>query len=348
MLISILMIILNILLMPIAYADIHRKGRYPGYLVMCLVLLVLAYIRTPLLGADSLNNFEAYNHIMQGWQLSYGRGYILFVKIIQAISKNYRFFLVITATVIMVPFYLFLRHYKYRFLALMLFSLSLYIATFDVLKGYLAYAMLLMGIYAYFHAKKHKRKIAFILGLLAVLFHPTIILMIVMVLVSMRKTGKRFWAAVYSAGAVFLLPPVRSLLTGMLALFGSLFSSKYALYANVDSYYSTTYNVIFMVVTLLIFVYYDRLMKLEDRSKYINLLINMHLIGQWMALFGGFVPGLSRYLKFIMLFSICIACEILGNSRLRINRTVIGVSMLTVYSVFVVLNNGGLIYTIGW
>lgn len=343
MLISYILISLSILLFIPAYKDMKDKNKYI-YMLICGIFLVISVIRNPLVGTDSVNNYNAFMNIKDGLRLNYGSGYLLYVKIFQLFSENYRLFLVITSLLILMPVFYILKSLQYRSFAIILYSLSLYTASFDVLKGYLAFSFILLAADNWLVKEKTGKAIGY--GIVAFFFHPSILLVALFMLISSWKITQKCRALFFAVGGIFAFPQVRNAAQKVVVFIGKHISSRYASYEGSEYYFSTTYVLIFGFTSLLLLVMYKQLL-LNNNVKRIQFLINMHLIGQWLALFGGFIPSVNRYMKFILLFSIILICESIKASSDNGNKVAFQISSWLVYVLFVVLNNGGLIYTIG-
>ena len=344
--ISVMLAGLSLLFCILASADCCGNNKR-AYFFICMVLLLLAYIRNPFIGTDSPNNYEAFMNISNGAQLNYGSGYLLYVKAIQIITTNYRVFLIVTATLILAPVFYILKKHEYRSFAVILYSLSMYSASFDVLKGYLALSFVLLAAYAWIECGWKKRAVMF--GIVGFFFHPSILLFVAFLWISRMIIEQKWWILIYLAGAMFMIPQVREAANRTVVIIGGWISSRYADYI-FEYYYSTTYVLLYGFASMLLMLSYRRLIagsveKGNERS--IRFQINMHLIGQWLALFGGFIPSVNRYMKFLLLFSIMLICECIKTNRDSENRIILKMAFWVVYAIFVFLNNGGLVYTIG-
>lgn len=345
--ISLLLMGLSVIFAFVAIFDINGNNN-GAYRLICTILLLMSFIRYPFVGTDSMNNYQAFLNISQGMHLDYGIGYQLYVKLLTYITDNYRFFLIVTASIILIPVFYLFRNCRYRSFAIILYSLSVYVATFDVLKGYLALTFVLLAANAYIGFKK--RKLAILLAIVGFLFHPSIILFLGMLWISGRHLGRSKWTFIYLLGILLLYPELRDYLQKTVIHIAGKISSRYALYEFGNYYHSTTFILLYGFTTVLLAIYYVRLriMAVElGRGRQIDFLINMHLIGQWLALFGGFIPSVNRYMKFGLIFSIMLLCECISVSKNAGNRWVLRLSAWGVYTVFVFLNNGGLIYMVG-
>lgn len=341
--ISLLISGVSILLLPFVAKDGKMKSNRVYYFI-CMVLLALAYIRNPMVGTDAINNYNAFYNLSSEAVLDYGSGYLLYVKLIQLITLNYRFFLIVTSTAILFPFFYVLKEKEYRSFALILFFLSMYAATYDVIKGYLSFSFIFISV---FYWNKGKVKKAVFWGVIGVLFHPSILLLILFLWAANHNIDKRRWILIYFWGVVFLIPTIQDLSTKLLGEIGSLVSSRYAGYTFSENYFSTTYVLLYGFASVFLAMYYRKLLQEESERKENLFYINMHLIGQWLSLFGGFIPHVNRYMKFILIFSIILICKCLKTSQNVVNMRIIKFVSLFAYAVFVFLNNGGTVYTVG-
>lgn len=319
MLISTMLVGFSIVFLPLAIRDGRSHNRMI-YMLICGVLLLLAYIRHPFVGADAKNNYIAFGAIQKGVLLNYGKGYLLYVKLIQMITDNYRFFLIVTSTFILAPFFYILRNFKYRCFGIILFLFSVYTDSFSILKGYLALSSALLSAYIFWEEKN--KWIAVLLAMAAFLFHPSIILYLGLLWMSAREIKRIYWVMMYAVGGFLWIPEFQNLMSNIVIYIGGKISSKYS-QIPISNYFSMTWVLLYGFASALLYIQYQNLEESHPNRKMLNMIVNMHMFGQWMALFGGFIPQTSRYLKFMLIFSIMLICECVQYSKRQSDKYIV-------------------------
>lgn len=312
-----------------------------AYLGICAIILFFSCCRNPLVGTDSANNREAYYNIFLDKGFSgYEAGYIFFVRLTQRICVDFQFFLVICSFMILLPIFYVVWHYPYRAYVLSLFVLGGYNATFDVLKGYLAFSFVLLG--GFLWKYKKKRKLGAVLMLLAHSFHIFVALFVVAyVAADILKKKEHYLIIAVSFGLLFI-PAVHHWLLKTIIDLAVLVSKRFStLYSNLDRrYISTTYILFYFITNIFSYLYFNRLRKSENSKVIMNLnfLMLMGTIGlTWF-------PSLSRYCKMSMIFSDILVGQCLRQEKDRRSRMIIMVAFSAINIVFAFLNNGNFVY----
>lgn len=155
--------------------DLSQKRNKITLLLFFFIFFVLLALRDFTVGTDLLTYKSIFEHChvisfdnlskMQ-WEI----GYTVYNKIVSMLSLNYRLFLILSALIMLIPIYrLYSKEKNYAYLAVLLFiNMPCFLMIFSGLRQALAISI---GIVAYIALEKRKYILSGILILLAVSFH---------------------------------------------------------------------------------------------------------------------------------------------------------------------------------
>lgn len=175
-----------------------RKVIKNGYIISCILMIVLSICRSREIGQDMINYCDWYDGSKFGERYEIGFNVLgLFVK---NLGSDMQGFMAVCAVLTLIPFFFFFYkcvNERALILVLMLFFLTQYVRTFSILRAYLSLAYIVLGVY--FQADKKYIKTIICWGM-AFLFHKSSILFGLMLLVANHIKKKTVFIAVAVLG----------------------------------------------------------------------------------------------------------------------------------------------------
>lgn len=342
-------VLLFVLTIPLGFLEYVNKReeereffRVISFGCVCLLILFVAFLREPLLGVDGLDNYNAFNKIYTGVEkVRYEIGYLTLVRLAQLITTNYRFFIIMCGCLIYIPIFYVVSHFQYRTLILQLFILSMYNATFDVLKGALSFAVLLLGVFLIEYKKKYIWGV--VLTGVALSIHIATSMFVVIFVVAYFMKKKRDYIIITILCVLMSIPVVSENLFRFVVYLASFISPRFKKYGieGIDTYFSTTYFLFYLVIMFIVYLYYKRLARASQANK---VLININYLVFLGSFSFGWFPHVTRYLKFSMLFSAIILSECLSIEQDKRKKVILVFSSMLLFVMFSFINNGGFLY----
>lgn len=321
--------------------------------MMCAVIMFTSLFRHPYTGTDAFNNYQAYINILNDSPyINYEFGYVYYVKWIQTLSENYIFFLRICTGIILLPIMWMVNKMPYRSLIMLCFILGELNATFDVIKGFIAFAFVIIGCYMYYFKKN---KVGFIVLCMSVCFHATsIFYAMLFILASMIKKQKTYWI-ISAVSIIFAATPLLNVTINMFANLLSLVSIRFSNY--IESYgtvvdFSPTYVIVYLVPNILGVIYFKEsslwVRKREEANNenikintFEKIMMNLNYLMLILTFMSTWIPVLHRFLKLSLIFNYILIALCVNKERKQINRVVIIILAVVVNFIFAIVNNQG-------
>ncbi|MEZ3433409.1 MAG: EpsG family protein [Lachnospiraceae bacterium] len=329
------------------------------FLIICGIILFFSFFRHPLIGTDSINNYNAFGAIANNpEQVNYGIGYIKLVQIFQIFSIDYTVFTKLCTLIIMLPIIYVISKCPYRSFLLVLFALGELNATFDVIKGFISFSFVIVGFYLW---DMKGKKIGILLAVASLLFHLSSVFFLVVYIAARIIKSRKIYFIMAGIGIIFVATPFFGNAMDYIISIAATVSSRFLSYIGtfgVNADFSLTYVVIFLIPNALALYYYPNLQfinkrkkdevlsykKLNAEDKSIRTCINISWILFIIAIISTWMPVLNRYLKLSLIFTYILFAYCLKKEERLNNRIVLMFFMLLVNIVFAYLNNGGFVY----
>lgn len=227
------------------------------------------------------------------WEL----GYTVYNKIISMISTSYRFFLIVTSVIILVPIYkLYSKEKKFSFLAIVIFiNMPCFLMIFSGLRQAIAVSI---GIFVYMAIENKKYILSVLLILIAISFHVSaVVLVLIYPALFLRIKAKHllYIVPVMVGVYIFRIP----LLQGIIGLLPNHYIK---FYGEVEQTGAVGMMMLFLIFFVFSFVILDE----NSMSKRDYLMRNMLLIS---TIFQFFVPihGLVQRASYYFLIFVPVA-----------------------------------------
>lgn len=226
---------------------------------------------------DELENFR--------WEM----GYTIYNKLVAFLSKDYRFFLVITALIVLIPIYkLYSKETKYSFLLIVLFiNMPCFLMIFSGLRQAIATSI---GIFAFMALKKKKYILSALLILLASWFHLSawvLLLLYPAFFVKIKVNYLLFLLPAVIAIYVFRIP----LLTALITLMPDQYMD---FYGEIENTGAIGMMILFLIFSIFAFVVLDETCISKETYFLRNILLIATVI-QFFVPIHGMVQRMSYY-----------------------------------------------------
>ena len=360
-------IYLSLVCLPFVFADTcyernfyklgeKRKNIFSNfcYICACVIVLTVSILRHPFTGTDSINNYYAFIDIIQDSPyINYEFGYVWLVKFLATISENYMFFLKSCTGIILIPIMCIINRMPYRSLILLCFILGELNATYDVIKGFLSFALIVIGFYCLYYKKK---KIGIVWMLLSLLFHITSIFFLGLFWVASIIKNRKIYCIIAAITILFVATPLFNItinsIVSILTLASERFSKYHGILGN-DIDFSPTYILTYLAPVILGMLYFKEqtIIRRNEGANKIqkisieDLLVNINCILLILTVVSTWIPVLHRFLKLSLLFNYMLVALCLHKEKSRRNRIMIILVVILANVIFSIVNNQGFTFT---
>lgn len=289
------------------YSVVVRKRSEMLIFLFFIGFFILLSLRDFSVGKDLLT----YKSIFESCQvmglrdltnMSWELGYLIYNKIITLISSNYRFFLIITSLIILIPIYaLYSQEKRYGYLLIVLFiNMPCFLMIFSGLRQAISISL---GILAYMLIDKKKYVWCGVLILVAILFHTSAAVLVLLYPAFFLKIKTKH--LLYIAPVLLLIYIFR---IPIITFFIALAPSKYIeFYGEVQQTGAIGMMILFLIFLIFSFVVMDE----SDMSNKDYFMRNILLIATILQLFvpvHGLVQRISYY--FIIFVPVALLCVV--------------------------------------
>ena len=280
--------------MPKKYSDIVKKRNKMMIILFFLGLFILMALRDISVGTD----IETYKTIFDGcanvsfdylsnlpWEL----GYTIYNKLVALVFNDYRFFLILTSFIILIPIYeLYIEEKKYGYLLIVLFiNMPCFLMMFSGLRQALATSI---GVLAYMAIEKRKNILGMIFILLAMSFHSSAFVLFLIY--------PAFYLKIKTKHLLYVVPLIIVIYYYRVPIFTSLIGllpSKYVtFYGELQQTGAFGMMVLFLVFTIFSFVVLDE-KYISDRDYCMRNLLLIATIFQLFVPIHGLIQRASYY-----------------------------------------------------
>ena len=252
--------------------SVSPPGVVAPYVLVVLIILFFASTRAVTVGTD-LSGYRNLFYSDSPAELSYLEpGYRLFQRIVHSFTDNFRIMTAVCSILTLAPmlFVLYKKVDSYLWLGMLVFVAEAYASSFNIIRAALAYSFLYM---AYFlRARRFYFYLPFMI--LAVLFHYTSILLVLVFLMLDRKLSF-FWYLFAAVATMFLAslePVVMKTIPALLPRYSTFFYDS----ERFQSYVPALNFLLFGVLSALCWIYRDKLLARDPQNA---LLINITIVG---------------------------------------------------------------------
>lgn len=301
-----------------------------------LILFLLSAFRYGI-GVDYLKIYvKIFNLLAQGNDYDWDIGAIIICKIIQIFSQDYVYFFVITSFItLFLLFKAIVKYFELSPICLLLFVISgEYIASFNIVRQYLALAIFVYGIQ---YILKNDIKKYILTIVIATLFHSSAIILLPIYFLNKIKIKRLYqW---YILLIIIIISPLLS------KIFYTLLSlSKYNVYMSREAYSTAdpTYSelITFSIVYIIAMFFYNTC---KNDEKY-NLFLNMLLVGLCIALLSFKIILAYRIILYFKIISVFMCVRILELLKIKNNKLIMTIIFIIMFSSLTLI--GG--YCFGW
>ena len=227
-------------------------------------------------------------------KLQWEIGYTTYCKIFSLFSQNYRFFLIVTAGLTLIPIYkLYAREEKYSFLLIVLFiNMPCFVMIFSGLRQAIAISL---GILAYMAIEKKKHILGLLFIALAVSFHVSAIVLVLIY--------AAYFIKIKTVHMVGVIPAMLAVYVYRIPIFnyvlGFLPEHYIEFYGEVEETGAVGMMLLFLVFAIFSFVILDE-KTMSHKDYFLRNLLLMATISQFFVPVHGLVQRASYYFLIIV------------------------------------------------
>ena len=306
----------------------HKEGRMVWYILLLIYCILVAGLRYRI-GGDtvvySTNHYKNYPNLVTYWtydfsEEKFGRGYVLLNAVARSLSDDFTVMQIILAVIVNpIIFSFFYKNTTKIFTALLFYFILCYLNyNMEVLRESCAICIFLIS-WKYFY--QHKWIKYYLLCAVAILFHPSAAITLVLPLFTLKKLNKAFSISWFSIVLAFGLYGLGIFLTSrffdIIRLIGFATLDNYAdIYEDTGFGEETKYNIVGKLIDILNYIVYpfivgwlltkrqSKCKDIAEDSNFIKALLVMILSYSYIGCLSSSLLILYRFNNYLIVFLI--------------------------------------------
>ncbi|MGD6968562.1 EpsG family protein [Rossellomorea vietnamensis] len=308
------------------------------YIINVIILLAVAMLRSENIGKDTPHYEIYFNNILIGntSDLPYEPGFYFITRTFQYFSNDFQFFLAFCSLITLIPILYVLKkeNNNYFWITIFIFISTQYVSSFSIIRGYLAMAFIL---FAYqFINNPAKKKMYWLFMFIALLFHYFTFIYMCLLWLSKKRIKIRYYLISLFVAGFFVIPHVGEYSRGLAINILDYIRPGYSYYGmDVEMNTSGVYIFIFGIIVILSIIYYEQLVKINNKNE---ILIKISILLLIFNISMSWFPAYSRLSSSALIFMALLVPEIIKCEGNRATRFIYKIGFCMIFIIYMYLN----------